>query len=89
MASGTRQARQDYGLAQAFSLNGKYVFFYSRPYHPHDTVFKVTTLVMSNNADRGIRAAMKKISKVAQERGVEFDGIITGQGQYDYAIKFK
>ena len=81
--------QEEYGLGVVNKVEGKYVFFYARPYHEHDTVFQFTTLVATNNADKGVKAAMKKATKVAIERGVEFDAIITGQAQYDYAIKFR
>ena len=81
--------QDDYSLAQVYELDGKYVFFYSKPYHMHDTVFTISTMVLSNNPDKAIKAVMKKAIKIASQRGVEFDGIITGQAQYDYAIKFK
>ncbi len=89
LSSNTKKNQNDNGLAVVAQLDGKYIFFYSSPYHQHDTVFRYATIVASNNADKGIRAAMKKAFKISQEKGVEFDGIITGQGQYDYAIKFK
>jgi hypothetical protein len=89
LTSGKLKYEDDYSLAQVNSVDGKYVFFYSKPYHPHDTVFKITTAVFGNSADKGVRAAMKKALKLANERGVEFDALITGHAQHDYAIKFK
>jgi hypothetical protein len=53
LTSGKLKYEDDYIVAQVNSVDGKYVFFYSKPYHPHDTVFKITTVVFSNSAEKG------------------------------------
>lgn len=89
IASTEPNDQKDFSLARAPQLDGKYIFLYTVPYHDHDTLFKMSTVVLSNNPDKAIPAVLKKANKEAAERGVTFDGIITGRAQFDYIIKFK
>ena len=80
---------KNYGLGLVPQVDGKFVFLYTRPYYDHDTVFKMTTLTFSNDPNKAVGAVLRKATKEALKRNVEFDAIITGPSQYDYAIKFK
>ncbi|MEM6816727.1 MAG: hypothetical protein AAF600_20450 [Bacteroidota bacterium] len=83
------QHYKDLSLANARTVEGKLIFFYSAPYYDHDTVFQISTMAMTADTDKILRRVVKKAKKEAAKRNVEFDGIITGPRQYDYIIKFK
>lgn len=81
--------KENYALAVPSQIDNIYVYYYSKPFYNHDTVFTISTVVLTNNPDRAIRSVIKKAKKVADEKQLPFDGIITGQGQLDYVIKFR
>jgi hypothetical protein len=89
LSSYKSQEDKDYSLATVYSIDGKYVFLYSQPYHKYDTVFSLSTMVLSNNPATATRAVVKRAFKEAEKRKVEFDGVITGPAQKDYVIKFR
>ena len=87
-ASSFNSQEKDYSLARAYQVDGKYIYLYSIPYHDHDTVMILSTMVMTSHPDKATKAVLKKALRKAEQQNIQFDGIITGAAQFDYVIKF-